>query len=147
MDKMPSQKKSLELTSKGKIILGVVVVLIVGLVILFVFMNNKKNNEKVLENANLAITVTPEKTKGSSMILSPGNKTTAGISVGSKATLTYSFDVDTDSDVKWVISDTSIVKEEEGVLTALKSGTVEIYAVAVDNEEIKSNTVSLNISK
>ncbi len=147
MDEMPRQKRSLELTTKGKVLVGVVVVLIIGAIIFFVVMNNKNNENNTLEDARLAITVTPDKSSGASMTLSPGNETTTGLSVGGTATLTYAFDKETDSKVRWIISDTSVAKEENGVLTALKGGTVEIYAVAVDNEEIISNTVSLRVNE
>lgn len=149
MDEMPRNKRSLELTTKGKVLVGIVVVLILGAIIFFVVMNNNKSDDtsKLLDDARLAITVTPDKSKGASMTLSPGNESSAGISVGGSATLTYSFDTDTTSKVKWIISDTSVVKEEDGVLTALKAGTVEIYAVAADNEKVKSNTVTLSINR
>ena len=145
---MNENKKSFELTKKGKIILGVALVLIIGIIIFFVVASNNKNEDaKLLADSKLAITVTPQKSSGSSMTLSPGNETTAGIKVGGKADLTYAFDKDIDQNVEWIISDTSIAKEENGVLVGLKAGSIEIYAVATNNKEIKSNTVNLNISE
>lgn len=146
MNEASNKGKSIELTTKGKIILGVVAILIIAAIIFFV-VNKNNSGSKSLEGARLAITITPDRKSGSSITFSPGNETTAGVTVGGQATLTYSFDKETDSKVRWVVSDTSIAKEENGVLTALKAGTVDIYAVAVDNENIKSNTVSLSISK
>lgn len=147
MNESQSKKTPLELTKKGKIILGVLVVAIIAVIITIVVMNKNNENTKKLAEATLAITVTPEKGSGSTMILSPGNETTSGISVGGTATLTYAFDRDIEEDVKWIVSDTSVASVENGVLTGLKTGTVEIYAVAVNNEDIKSNTVTLKVSK
>ena len=122
-------KQSVELTTKGKIILGVLAVVIIGVIITIVVINNNKNanGKKELAESTLAITVTPDKESGTSMVLSPGNNTTSGISVGG--------------------TDTSVATEDNGVLTGLKAGTVEIYAVAVDNEDVKSNTVTLKVTR
>lgn len=149
MNESMGKKAPLELTKKGKIILGVLIVVIIGVIITIVVMNNNKNaqNKKELAEATLAITVTPDKNSGSTMILSPGNETTSSISVGSTASLTYAFDKDIDEDVKWIVSDTSVASVENGILTGLKSGTVEIYAVAENNEDVKSNTVTLKVSQ
>ena len=143
MNEMPKQKKKIELTTKGKIIIGIALELVVGIIIFFVV----TNNNKISDDTSLAITVTPQKEAGASLVLSPGNETTAGIKVGGKADLTYAFDSDIDADVKWVISDTSKAKIENGILTALESGNIEIYAVASNNKKVKSNTVNLKISK
>ena len=142
-------KQSVELTTKGKIILGVLAVVIIGVIITIVVINNNKNvnGKKELAESTLAITVTPDKESGTSMVLSPGNNTTSGISVGGTAVLSYTFDKDINEEVRWVISDTSVATEDNGVLTGLKAGTVEIYAVAVDNEDVKSNTVTLKVTR